>query len=261
MAKLLLNWLNNDVKLSNVIYSLEEDFKDGYFLGELLHKYNQQLDFDKFVARNHPDSKIKNFCLVEPTMRNVGVNFGSKIAADIMAGREGAIKTLLYELKTALDGIDRNSRQTTNPNLRGTKNDKILFAINPSKPSFDKTKSVSFENAIRTAAENPNDIMMRNATLKFQDRKQNFRNTVNVGHSIMLNSMSVDLQRTKEIDRSKKANEGEFADAWESINLDQWKVHCTFELFLLILCLIQLNYRRKIKELRKSVEISSSAWN
>lgn len=27
MAKLLMNWLNNDVKLSSVIYSLEEDFK------------------------------------------------------------------------------------------------------------------------------------------------------------------------------------------------------------------------------------------
>ena len=224
MAKLLLNWLNEEVRLSSVVYSLEEDFKDGYLLGELLYKYNQQLDFEKFIARNHPDSKIKNFCLIEPTMRNVGVNFGSKIAADIMAGREGAIKTLLYELKTALDSIDRNSRQTTNPNLRGTRNDKILFSINPSKPSFDKTKSITFENAIRTAAENPNEIMMRNATMKYTDKKGEFRNTVNIGHSVMLNSMSMDLQRTREIQRTKKENEGEFADAWNTINLDQWKV-------------------------------------
>eukprot|EP01035_Chromulina_nebulosa_P002237 gene2237-3016_t len=223
MAKLLMNWLNNDVKLSSVIYSLEEDFKDGYLLGELLYKYNQQLDFDKFLARDHPDSKIRNFCLVEPTMRNVGVNFGSKIAADIMAGRDGAIKTLLYELKTALDSIDRNSRQTTNPNLRGTRNDKILYSINPTKPSFDKTKSVSFENAIRTAAENPNEVLMRSALQKYKERKQDFRTTVDVGHSQMLSTMSADIQKTMMAGRTKKVNEGEFEDAWQSINLNQWK--------------------------------------
>ena len=176
-------------------------------------------------------------------MRNVGVNFGSKIAADIMAGRDGAIKTLLYELKTALDSIDRNSRQTTNPNLRGTRNDKILYSINPTKPSFDKTKSVSFENAIRTAAENPNDIMMRSALYKYKERKQDFRATVDVGHSHMLSTMSADIQKTMMIDRTKKVNEGEFQDAWQSINLNQWKVRCypcsltdSRPLFLYIIC-------------------------
>jgi len=45
MSNLILNWLNDEVQLSKKITSMEEDFKNGYYLGELLKKYNQQLDF------------------------------------------------------------------------------------------------------------------------------------------------------------------------------------------------------------------------
>ena len=66
--------------------------------------------------------------------------------------------------------------------------------------------------------------MMRNATEKYREKKADFRNTVDVGHSVMLMSMSADIQKTKNLERTKKVNEGEFEDAWHSINLNQWKV-------------------------------------
>ena len=34
---------------------MEDDFKNGYYLGELLKKYNQQLDFQKF------ENKLRKF--------------------------------------------------------------------------------------------------------------------------------------------------------------------------------------------------------
>jgi hypothetical protein len=40
MAKLLETWLNSEVELSIEIQNFEEDFANGYLLGELLYKYN-----------------------------------------------------------------------------------------------------------------------------------------------------------------------------------------------------------------------------
>ena len=41
MSQLILNWLNEEVILSRPIESLENDFKDGYLLGELMNIFNQ----------------------------------------------------------------------------------------------------------------------------------------------------------------------------------------------------------------------------
>ena len=40
MSDLLLSWLNDEVQLSKKITNFENDFANGYYLGELLAKYN-----------------------------------------------------------------------------------------------------------------------------------------------------------------------------------------------------------------------------
>lgn len=42
---LILGWLNDEVQLSSKITNIEEQFANGYLFGELLAKYNQQLDW------------------------------------------------------------------------------------------------------------------------------------------------------------------------------------------------------------------------
>ena len=52
MAKLILDWLNEELVLSRRVDKLDGDFTDGYLLGEILAKYNQIIDFDtKFIPR------------------------------------------------------------------------------------------------------------------------------------------------------------------------------------------------------------------
>ena len=48
MSDLILNWLNEEIQLSKRVSSFEDDFSNGYLLGELLNKYNQQLNFNEF---------------------------------------------------------------------------------------------------------------------------------------------------------------------------------------------------------------------
>lgn len=51
MSDLIRSWLNDEVQLSRKITDFEKDFNNGYLFGELLSKFNQQMDFDSFVNR------------------------------------------------------------------------------------------------------------------------------------------------------------------------------------------------------------------
>src|SRR5690349_18052543 len=61
MADMLIKWLNDDVTLSKHITSIEKDFANGYFFGELFHKFEVQPDFRSFLNFNSSDCKQHNF--------------------------------------------------------------------------------------------------------------------------------------------------------------------------------------------------------
>lgn len=234
MAHLVLNWLNEEVKLSRHVYSLENDFKDGYLLGELLHKYNQQSNFAKFSDMETPDAKITNFCLLEPAMRQIGINFNAKIAFDVMHGVNGTAKNLIYETRATLEGIrKRSSREaqinaendnTNTMSKTGNKiNGRILSVLRHGTPTFDKTMMTTFENAIRAMMENPNDVLMEKITRKFDQKKMDFRQTVNSNHSQGMDTMELELTRRIGLEKHRKIHNKTFSDAYELIHVNQWK--------------------------------------
>jgi len=51
MADILYTWLNTEVDLSKKITNIEQDFSNGYLLGELLYKFNQLTNFRDFNNR------------------------------------------------------------------------------------------------------------------------------------------------------------------------------------------------------------------
>ena len=82
---ILYEWLNKDVKLSTKIESIEHEFANGYFFGELLYLFHQQLDFmEQFQNSNLKQVMVKNFILIEPTLRSLGIPFNSNDAKDII---------------------------------------------------------------------------------------------------------------------------------------------------------------------------------
>jgi hypothetical protein len=48
MADILHTWLNTEVDLSKKIKNIEQDFSNGYLLGELLYKFNQLTNINEF---------------------------------------------------------------------------------------------------------------------------------------------------------------------------------------------------------------------
>ncbi|XP_019465908.1 sperm flagellar protein 2-like [Meleagris gallopavo] len=105
MSEILCEWLNEEVKLSRSVVpgSLSEEFSTGYLLGELLHKYGLQDDFNKFSQSRAANAKLNNFSLLEPTLHLLGVQFNENVAHSIMIGKHGAATKLLYELYIALE--------------------------------------------------------------------------------------------------------------------------------------------------------------
>lgn len=225
MARLLLEWLNDEVRLSGVVQSLDDDFRDGYMLGELLMRYNQQDDFDLFDTKDTPECKIRNFCLLEPTLRRLGVTFNFKLAYDIMDGKFGTMKALLSELRAVLDRIKKNSQP---PIATKGQNGQIMRVMNPGKANYDAGMSVSFEKSMRLMMENPTEALIKKAvTNRFIALGNELREQSDQAFTDAANTQQSEKQRQKEIFRHRKKHEGEFAKAWELINIEQWKKNQT----------------------------------
>eukprot|EP01039_Chlorochromonas_danica_P009396 gene9396-10379_t len=223
MSQLLLHWLNEEVKISEPVYQFDEAFRNGYLLGEILFRFNQQLDFQEFSTDPKSQSVLHNFELLEPTMRKIGVVFNSRIAKDILRGDEKVTKGLLYEMKVALENLRRNCGHAIPSALRGTRSDKVLSMISTTKPAYEKSQARTFQIAVRNALDNPNQVMMERATKKYTDRAEDYYRTISMGESLDQATLTVNRTRARDVYKSRKAHEGEFAEAWESINLDQWK--------------------------------------
>ncbi|KAH9509298.1 Sperm flagellar protein 2 [Bulinus truncatus] len=70
MTGILCRWLNEELHLSTRITqaSISKDFASGYLIGEVLHKYQIQDDFDQFSQNQTSESKLNNFTRVEPVL-------------------------------------------------------------------------------------------------------------------------------------------------------------------------------------------------
>jgi DNA-binding cell septation regulator SpoVG len=227
MSNLLLEWLNNEVELSTHIFQFGESFKNGYLFGEILAKYNQQTDFSQFLDKETPLAALNNFQRLEPTMKKIGVKFNSRLAAEMMKGDDKIVKTLLYEIKASLERLARNSTMSIPPKLRGTKHDRVLNVVQPSKPAYDKTVSKTFQFVVRGVLENTNEALMNEVTKRYVDREDTYTKTINTGESGDLDQLTIQRRRAKDIYKTRKAQEGEFKDVWDIMNQQQWRKNQT----------------------------------
>ncbi|XP_040276917.1 sperm flagellar protein 2 [Bufo bufo] len=104
MTEIICQWLNEELGLSRRVEpkTFAKEFATGYLIGEVLHKYELQNDFDKFSQSRTATSKLNNFTRVEPTLQLVGIPFDQNVAQNIMSEQHGAATGLLYQLYVAL---------------------------------------------------------------------------------------------------------------------------------------------------------------
>ncbi|XP_077137805.1 sperm flagellar protein 2 [Ranitomeya variabilis] len=104
MTEIICHWLNDELGLSRRVdpNSFAREFCSGYLIGEVLHKYELQNDFEKFSQNRTANSKLNNFTRVEPTLQLLSIPFDQNVAQNIMSEQHGAATRLLYQLYIAL---------------------------------------------------------------------------------------------------------------------------------------------------------------
>eukprot|EP00931_Biecheleriopsis_adriatica_P003924 TRINITY_DN105671_c0_g1_i1.p1 TRINITY_DN105671_c0_g1~~TRINITY_DN105671_c0_g1_i1.p1 ORF type:complete len:1772 (-),score=500.32 TRINITY_DN105671_c0_g1_i1:76-5391(-) len=113
MSQLVLEWINDEVRLSRKVVTFEKDFANGYLFGELLHKHGLLNNFeDDFVDESSLNSKRSNFDFVKAAFRGgdataLGIKLTDAQVHEIMDEDRGSSLRLLYQLRRGLSGKAR----------------------------------------------------------------------------------------------------------------------------------------------------------
>ena len=73
MSETLLNWLNNEVKLSVPISDISSQFANGFLFGELLSRYKLLPTFDEFKNTTNRLDITKNYGLLQKAFSDLSI--------------------------------------------------------------------------------------------------------------------------------------------------------------------------------------------
>nr|XP_013816459.1 PREDICTED: sperm flagellar protein 2 [Apteryx mantelli mantelli] len=151
---------------SKVPGSLSEEFSTGYLLGELLHKYELQDDFNQFSQSRVANAKLNNFSRLEPTLQLLGVQFNENVAQDIMTGQHGAATKLLYQLYIALE-------KKKKAKLTGV----AMEAMRPAAPAKLKSvESVLYRERLKNLMPRQTDLQLQQVSGRFEMKSKAIEN-------------------------------------------------------------------------------------
>ena len=152
MTDILLNWLNNEVKLSKNIQNISEDFANGYFFGELLYKYKLLPQFNQFQNNNKKFSITKNYILLQYKFDELKINFNDKDKTELLSKKKYKAEMILFQIRerifSKLLQIDQITERIKNQKILNKVYKHVLNNTNPRKRiknSKPKQKTYSFE--------------------------------------------------------------------------------------------------------------------
>jgi len=109
MSSVVVQWLNNEVKLSQNITkdSIDTDFRNGYLYGEILKQYgliDKKMFESLFYNGNSQEIAIRNYSLLETSLiQKLGLKLKANRVYDIIQGKPGEAAKLLYDIKTYIE--------------------------------------------------------------------------------------------------------------------------------------------------------------
>jgi len=228
MTEVLWEWVRD---VSGIEADGENDFANGYKIGELLSRYKQQLDFPgRFRDTDLIDDQIANFAELQPSLKNLGIKFAPHDAEAIMSKRRGSALRLLYQIKMVLDRVAMTQRPSLPPNCHSdnliVKDPKMLSrSFRLPKPSADAQESRFFVNRLRAQC--------AYATLQRREARQNKFEREKLSQQMLAQEMDkVDAEKALEdrethrkvcldmIERNRA-----FMDQWNEQGVVDWKAN------------------------------------
>ena len=223
MSNILITWLNTEVDLSKKITNMEEDFQNGYLLGELLHKFNQLTNLNDFRDENDRSAAMNNFARLHDVLRNVGVKFDSNTTRDIMNKKPGVIANLLYEIRSNLE------KKGVNPeNISLKKSSHFQEMYSPMKfrqeiPPYDKFDKKFYIDSLQRKTISQKEIDMKKKLQKYEDFKNEQIK------KIQMDQINEECRKKQELDinikneRNKNQRFHGFLQQFEEKGINNWK--------------------------------------
>ena len=225
MAKLIETWLNSEVELSHEISNFEDDFANGYLLGELLYKYNQQPDFDAFHNKSTRNYRLNNFSRLIPTFKNLNIKFDSNLINNIMQQKKGTIVELLYQIKMSLEKtnvpIDVAILKRTNKAIETMP----IQKIRPAREQYDKMEAQMIQKRLRELNKAQKEVDLENKLVKFRDeaKRQNETNEQFAKTQRMNEDHAKKMKREAQINKLQRSLG--FMEDWEQKGIQDWKAN------------------------------------
>lgn len=177
MSRLLQEWLDRDVQLSRSVggssQTLGAAFSNGYLLGELLYRHNQQDDFDKFHDSDRVQKKVANFIRLERTLSRLNIkNFDARVALRMINGDDKTCFDILYKVKMALQKITVTvGRHRDEGLVPGSLVALTNLAQQTRKPAYEEATSDVFAKTLRQQITSQNQIDMEEHLQPFYDER------------------------------------------------------------------------------------------
>lgn len=113
MSELLAQWVNQEVHVSLPVNNFEEDFKNGYLLGEILYRlqFMSYQDFGSLKDSVVPRHLVTNYEKVSVALKSLGIKIGPGLTQDLMDAKPGVAVRLVYAVRMAYAKILAGKQQ------------------------------------------------------------------------------------------------------------------------------------------------------
>ena len=222
MANLLETWLNSEVELSKKVQNFEDDFSNGYLLGELLYKFNQLHNFQDFVDRHSKTNVLSNFARMIDVFKGLNVKFDTDVINAIIHKQKGAAIGLIYQLKMALE-------KTSPPvDIKLVKQGKIaeqppVKCIRPPRPQFDSMEEKNIITRLQILNKSQKEIDLETKMQKFEEYKKMSETKAEK----MKKEEEAKEKKLKDEKRKASINKIQrnagFMEDWEQKGVQEWK--------------------------------------
>ena len=99
MSETLLNWLNNEIKLSVPITDIPSQFANGYYFGELLSKYKLLPTFNEFRNTMIPLDITRNYGLLQKAFSDLSIQLTEIQKGELLSKKKFKAEMYLFKLK------------------------------------------------------------------------------------------------------------------------------------------------------------------
>ena len=111
MTDQLLNWLNNEIKLSKKITDIPKDFRTGYYFAELLNKTNHLPVISSYKNTTNQKDIIQNLHQLQNNLKDIGISLNEQCKNKILNADIYTSKIYLYKIKKLLESKNIDLKQ------------------------------------------------------------------------------------------------------------------------------------------------------